>query len=56
MKPAYWVGIMALVGGLIGYALSASTGWYGSGIGTIIGILIGTLIYKQLRDRQNLAK
>jgi len=43
---------MAVVGGLIGYAVSASTGWYGTGIGTIIGILIGTLIYAQLRDRQ----
>jgi uncharacterized membrane protein (UPF0136 family) len=55
MKPAYWIGIMAIVGGLIGYALSASRGWYGAGIGTIIGILIGALIYAQLRDRQKRA-
>jgi uncharacterized membrane protein (UPF0136 family) len=52
MKPAYRIGIMAVVGGLIGYALSASTGWYGAGIGTAIGILIGGLIYVQLRDSQ----
>jgi len=55
MKPAYWIGIMAIAGGLIGYAVSASTGWFGTGIGTIVGILIGTLIYVQLRDRQKRA-
>ena len=55
MKPAYCIGIMAVVGGLVGYALSAATGWYGAGIGTIIGILIGTLIHVQLRDRQKRA-
>jgi len=55
MKPAYWIGIMAIVGGLIGYAVSASTGWYGAGIGTILGILVGSLIYGQLRDRQKRA-
>jgi hypothetical protein len=47
---------MAVVGGLIGYALSISTGWYGTGIGTIIGILIGTLIYAQLRVRRKRAE
>ena len=55
MKPTYWIGIMVVVGGLIGYALSASTGRYGAGIGTIAGILIGTLIYAQLRDREQSA-
>ena len=47
---------MAVAGGLIGYALSAATGWYGTGIGAVIGILVGALIYAQLRDRQKHAK
>jgi len=42
---------MAIAGGLIGYAVSSSTGWFGTGIGTIVGILIGTLVYVQLRYR-----
>jgi ElaB/YqjD/DUF883 family membrane-anchored ribosome-binding protein len=45
MKPAYWIGILAFVGALIGYAISRRTGWYGAGIGAILGILVGTLIY-----------
>ena len=56
MKPAYWIGILALVGALIGYALSATTGWYGAGFGAIIGGVIGTLIYGQLRERVKRAK
>lgn len=44
MKPAYWIGTMAVVGGLIGYALSVSTGWHDAGTGAIIGILVGALV------------
>ena len=45
MKPAYWIGILALVGGIIGYALFRSSGPLGSGLGAIIGVLIGAIIY-----------
>ena len=45
MKPAYWIGILALVGGVIGYAIFRSSGPLGSGLGAIIGILVGTIIY-----------
>jgi uncharacterized membrane protein (UPF0136 family) len=45
MKPAYWIGILALAGGIIGYAIFRSSGWLGTGIGIIVGILIGAIIY-----------
>lgn len=45
MKPAYWIGILALIGGIVGYLISRSTGWLGTGIGIVIGILAGTIIY-----------
>ena len=45
MKPAYWIAILALLGGIIGYALFRSTGWLGTGLGVVIGILIGVVIY-----------
>jgi len=45
MKPAYWIGILALAGGIIGYAVFRSTGWLGAGLGVVIGILIGALVY-----------
>jgi hypothetical protein len=45
MKPEYWIGIMAVVGGIIGYALFKETGWLDAGIGAVVGILIGGIIY-----------
>lgn len=45
MKPAYWIGILALVGGIVGYSLSRSTGWLGTVIGVVLGILVGTVLY-----------
>ena len=45
MKPAYWIALMALLGAIIGYAIFRSTGWLGAVSGTIIGILLGTIIY-----------
>lgn len=45
MKPAYWIGIMGLVGAIVGYLISRWTGWLGSIEGAIIGIIIGTLLY-----------
>jgi len=48
MKPAYWIGILALVGGIVGCVLSRSTGWVGIGTGIVIGILAGTVLYVML--------
>jgi uncharacterized membrane-anchored protein YhcB (DUF1043 family) len=48
MKPAYWIGILALLGAIVGYIMFRSTGWLGSGIGTVVGIVIGVLIYDML--------
>jgi uncharacterized membrane protein (UPF0136 family) len=45
MKPAYWIAILALVGGIVGYAVFRSTGWLGTGMGVVLGILVGTLLY-----------
>lgn len=52
MKPAYWIGILALLGALIGYFFYRSTGWFGSGIGAVIGILLGTLIYSIQKNKK----
>jgi uncharacterized membrane protein (UPF0136 family) len=45
MKPAYWIAILALVGGIIGYAIFRSTDWLGTGLGVVLGILAGTVLY-----------
>lgn len=45
MKPAYWIGILALLGAIIGYAIFHSTGWLGSGIRGSIGLMIGVYVY-----------
>jgi ABC-type glucose/galactose transport system permease subunit len=52
MKSEYWIGIMAVAGGVIGYATFRLTGWLGTGIGTVIGILIGVIIYSGLKNKQ----
>ncbi len=49
MDPEYWIGIMALVGSIIGYAVSKLTGWLDSGIGAALGILVGIMIYSRLK-------
>jgi len=45
IKSAYWIAILALLGGIVGYAGFRSTGWLGTGIGVVLGILVGTLLY-----------
>ena len=45
MKPAYWIAILALVGGIVGYVIFRSTGWLGTGIGVVLGILVGAMLY-----------
>jgi uncharacterized membrane-anchored protein YhcB (DUF1043 family) len=56
MRPEYWIGIMAVVGAIIGYAIFRQTGWLGTGIGIVIGILIGVVIYAGLKNRQKSTK
>ncbi len=51
MKPAYWIGIMALIGAIVGYAVFRWTGWTSPTTGVVVGILIGTILYVMLRDR-----
>ena len=51
MKPEYWIGIMALIGAIIGYAVFKLTGWLDTGIGTAVGIAVGVVIYARLKDK-----
>jgi len=45
MKPAYWIGILALLGAITGFAVQKFVGWYGTVPGTVIGILAGVIVY-----------
>lgn len=45
MKPAYWIAILAVIGGLLGYTLSRASDWLGTVGGIVLGILVGTLLY-----------
>lgn len=48
MKPVYWIGILAFFGAFVGYVMFRSTGWPGSDIGTVVGIVASVLIYNIL--------
>ncbi len=50
-KPAYWIGIMAVIGGIVGYAVLRWTGWLDVTIGVVVGALIGTIIYANLNKK-----
>ncbi len=52
MNPAYWIGILALAGAILGYAIFRTTGWFGAGIGTVVGLLIGAIVYNYLKRKQ----
>ena len=49
MKPAYWIGILALAGAILGYLVFSLTGWLDAGVGTVVGIVIGLLVYTALK-------
>ena len=49
MKPIYWIPLLALLGGILGYAIFRATGWLGATTGVIVGVLIGALIYSRTR-------
>jgi hypothetical protein len=51
MKPAYWIGILALVGAILGYIVFSLTGWLDAGVGTVVGMVIGLLIYTALKEK-----
>jgi uncharacterized membrane protein (UPF0136 family) len=51
VKPAYWIGLLILAGGIIGYAISQDTGWLDAGIGIVVGILIGALIFARPKQK-----
>lgn len=53
MKPVYWIGIMALAGAILSYALNRLAGmdWLDTGMGTAIGILVGVIIYEKEREK-----
>jgi len=54
MKPAFWIGILALFGAIVGYFMYRSTGWLGSGIGIVVSIIVSALIYNILTRRTKL--
>jgi hypothetical protein len=53
MKPAYWIGIMALAGAILAYAINKLVGmeWLDTGLGTAIGIIVGVIIYEKEREK-----
>ncbi len=52
MKPGYWIGILAVAGGVVGYLVFRTTGWLGSGLGIVLGALAGTIIYAMQTRRK----
>lgn len=51
MKPAYWIGILALAGGILGYATAFVADWSGATIGVVVGALIGALASNMMSKR-----
>ncbi len=49
MKPVYWIPLLALLGGVIGYAVFRTTGWLGATSGVVVGVLIGALLYSRTK-------
>ncbi len=49
MKPVYWIPFLALLGGVLGYAVFRATGWLGATASVIAGVLIGALLYSRTK-------
>jgi len=47
MKPAYWIAIMTIVGAVITYVIFKD-----ASIGTVVGIVVGVIIYANLTDKK----
>ena len=43
---------MAVLGAILGHAISAWTGWLGAGIGAVVGLLVGVILYNNLKEKQ----
>ena len=48
MKPAYWIAVSAIIGGIAGYLVYRLTGWLDANIGIAVGIIGGALVYSLL--------
>jgi len=48
MKPAYWIGIMAVLGGIITYVIFRNAFY-----GLAAGILVGAAIYASSKGRKS---
>ena len=51
MKPGYLIGILAVLGGIVGYIVFRSSEWYGIGIGMVVGILVGVVVADRLKKK-----
>jgi 4-hydroxybenzoate polyprenyltransferase len=51
MKPAYWIGILTLVGVVLAYTIYQLTGWLDARTWVMFGILVSALIYCNFKDR-----
>jgi hypothetical protein len=51
MKPAYWIGMMTLIGVVLAYIIYQVTGALDAGTGVMFGILLVALIYCNFSDR-----
>jgi MFS superfamily sulfate permease-like transporter len=51
MRSAYWIGLLALLGGLLGLVVSRGTGWFDVTIGVVVGILIGAVVFARARPK-----
>jgi hypothetical protein len=47
VKPAYWIGIMAVLGGLVAYAIFKDVT-----VGIVVGILAGVVSYASLKGKR----
>lgn len=51
MRPAYWIGLLALLGAIPGYMVYQASGWLGAGIGAVVGVLVRTQIHRLLTGK-----
>ena len=51
MRPAYWIGALALLGGIVGSVALRWGGWIDVTTGVVVGALIGALVYRLTSGR-----
>lgn len=47
MKPVYWIAIMTVIGAVITYAFFKD-----ASLGTVVGIVVGVILYARLADKK----